>query len=219
MRLGIASHAIRSAGRSLLLSFCAISCGSSSGAVPVPARDSGAAPTTGSVHIVTPDGYTVCARLDSAVDCFSCCGSFFPVAQQKLMNAAAQCTCTAPYCGPLSADPSGDDDGGATNDADPDGAALAQGPPDGAGGTEAGIGGGMPSAAYTTIPVALGACSPPMCSLQTAPSQLCLNCALSILAGAEGPPLCPESSAACNADPDCAPILACAAYCPTAVPD
>jgi hypothetical protein len=201
------------------LSGAAVACGSSSFGGVSSARPDGGA-VTAMPHI-TPGGYNVCARLDDAVDCFACCASFFPKGQQKLLNAAASCSCAASYCGPLSGAVAGvaSADSGAP-DADSDGG---DGSEAGANDQEAPEGGfsfGVEkSDADTGFPFGQGACGASMCSLQDAPSPVCVRCALGILTGSEGPPLCPASTVACNGDPDCAQLLKCSVFCPAATPD
>jgi hypothetical protein len=196
----------------------AIACGSSSpsGAKSAP-PDSGTASTPRAMA----GGYNVCARLDDAVDCFACCASYFPLGQQKLLNAAASCACTAPYCGPLSSVVAPPDAGGdsAAEGVDADGTDASEGGEGGQDAPETGTALATRSDADTGFPFGQGSCSADMCSLQVAPSQLCVKCTLGILEGSEGPPLCPDSMAACKADPDCAQLLTCAVFCPAAVPD
>ena len=165
--------------------------------------DAAAAPAASQRTDASVAGYLFCARLDSAADCFACCASYFPLAPQKLLTAAASCTCAAPYCAPLSSAVGPSVDGG-----DDSGAADAR----------SGTWDGSPDVG-TEEPFGQGVCGADMCSSQAAPSQPCTSCVLGVLEGSDGPPPCPDSTAACNADPDCAPLLTCAVNCPGAIPD
>jgi hypothetical protein len=177
-----------------------LACGSK--ATPAAAADAGdddAAATVTPLPDASAGGFRVCWRLDDAPDCFACCLAYFPIAQEKLLAAAAACTCGSSVCGPPNG--YGRDAGPAVDAGDgggPDGSEDAGAAEDAGDAADAGA----------------GACSAAMCSLGAPPSQSCLQCVLGVIEGAAGPPSCAESNAACNLDPDCAPLLQCAQNCP-----